>query len=168
MKNQTEHFMLNLQLFAEEAPGEEQQPNPESDAIEALKKLKENTVSKEVYKKLEEQHRQLLNSIVNGEETKQEVVEKRPEFNDLVLKLSNTANKPLNNLEFWETALEFRKQAMEKGYPDPCTPHGRKVEATPLDEASVEKQLGIIEECIQEADGDPVIFNNELRRRGLK
>lgn len=165
-------YSLDLQLFAEEQKEEQKEEiaPEEQNAIEALKAIKEKSVSKEKYDSVVEQNRKLWDSIVNGrgDHLEQEVIEKRPEFDEVVKKLSNTDSKPLNNLEYWKTILEFRKQVMERGYPDPAVPHGRTVEATPVEEATIENQLNIIQQCIDKADNDPVIFNQELSRRGLK
>lgn len=170
MKNQTEHFKLNLQLFAEEkAPEEkpeEKKVDPNKNAIEALKKLKANSVSKEDYEKLEEQNRQLLDTIINGNGSVVAPSEKEgPTMEELAKEL--TSDKRMTNLEFWKKHLAFRKLAMEQGMTDTLVPVGEKVSPTAIDYASAEKTVQAIQECIDASDNDPIAFNNELRRRGL-
>ena len=172
MKSQTAKFKLDLQHFAEDQKQEdspvEKSPTEDID-LEAIKKLRENSVPKEKYEKLEERYKKAVNDIINGNAENQAPAEQKPEFEEIVSKLNSVGSKPLNNLEFWKTALEFRKQVMDQGSPDPMVAVGRKVEApTQADFDEAQSLADAMEECIKLADNDPIVFNQELKRRGLK
>ena len=165
------NYKLDLQLFAEDQK-QEGQPEVKSPTeaidLEAIKKLKENSVPKEKYEKLEEQYKKAVNDILNGESSNLKADVQKPKFEEIVDKLNSVGSKPLNNLEFWETALEFREQVLAKGLPDPLLANGRKVEApTQADFDEAESIAETIKECIKKADNDPIIFNQELKRKGL-
>ena len=62
------HYRLDLQLFAEgdPQPGDPEKVDPEKNYAQTIKELKANTVSRKDYEKLEEQNKQLLDAIING------------------------------------------------------------------------------------------------------
>ena len=65
-----------------------EQNNVENDSnhyIEAIKEMKANTVDKEAYLKLKEENKQLLNSLVNGEEIKGQEPEQKESIEELRL-----------------------------------------------------------------------------------
>lgn len=50
--------------------------NDSNDYIEAIKEMKQNSVSKEAYEKLKKENKQLLDSIINGSELNTEHIKK--------------------------------------------------------------------------------------------
>ena len=143
-----------------------EQNNVENDSnhyIEAIKEMKANTVDKEAYLKLKEENKQLLNSLVNGEEIKGQDAEQKESIEELRSKLFGTKRKDLNNLDFVENALKLRNALMESGQTDPFVPTGSKIK--PTDFAKAKKVADTLQECVDYADGDPDVFTDELKRR---
>ena len=145
-----------------------EQNNVENDSnhyIEAIKEMKANTVDKEAYLKLKEENKQLLNSLVNGEEIKGQEPEQKESIEELRSKLFGTKRKDLNNLDFVENALKLRNALMESGQTDPFVPNGSKIKPTDEDFAKAKKVADTLQECVDYADGDPDVFTDELKRR---
>jgi hypothetical protein len=145
-----------------------EQNNVENDSnhyIEAIKEMKANTVDKEAYLKLKEENKQLLNSLVNGEEIKGQDAEQKESIEELRSKLFGTKRKDLNNLDFVENALKLRNALMESGETDPFVPTGSKIQPTDEDFAKAKKVADTLQECVDYADGDPDVFTDELKRR---
>jgi len=164
-------FKLDLQLFAEdqkEAKPEEQKVDPEKNYAKAISELKASTVPKEEYKKLEEQNKQLLDAIINGNGVHDEHEESSHESSIEELQRDLYIDKKkMTNLEYWSKTLLLRRKLMEQGETDPMTPAGHKVQATATDYLTAENVANGIQECIDASGGDPELFNSELRRRGL-
>ena len=145
-----------------------EQNNVENDSnhyIEAIKEMKANTVNKEDYLKLKEENKQLLNSLVNGEEIKGQDAEQKESVEELRSKLFGTKRKDLNNLDFVENALKLREALMEAGETDPFVPTGSKIKPTDEDFAKAKKVADTLQECVDYAEGDPDVFTDELKRR---
>ena len=145
-----------------------EQNNVENDSnhyIEAIKEMKANTVDKEAYLKLKEENKQLLNSLVNGEEIKGQDAEQKESIEELRSKLFGTKRQDLNNLDFVENALKLRNALMEAGQTDPFVPNGSKIKPTDEDFAKAKKVADTLQECVDYADGDPDVFTDELKRR---
>ena len=73
-----------------------EQNNVENDSnhyIEAIKEMKANTVDKEAYLKLKEENKQLLNSLVNGEEIKGQEPEQKESIEELRSRLFGTNSR---------------------------------------------------------------------------
>ena len=137
-----------------------------SDYIDQIKKLKENSVSKDDYNKLKADNKKLIDALANG--TQMDVVEPKVSTVDKINELRNklfSKGSNLNNLEYCKTAVELRDALIEKGERDPFLPFGHEVVATDSDYESANRVASIMKECIDYADGDPDIFTNELQRR---
>ena len=134
---------------------ESQQENvgANTDYIEALKEMKQNTVSKEDYNRLKEENKKLLQAVVNGESI--EVEQKKPVD---IKEIKQRILKAESSLDGISAALELRDAIMEAGGNDPFLPVGKKVLATD------EKVAEGFRHCVEYADGDPHIFANELSR----
>ena len=138
-----------------------------NDYIDQIKKLKENSVSKDDYNKLKADNKKLIDALANGTqmdgvvEPKVSAVDK---INELRTKLFSKGSS-LDNLEYCKTAVELRDALIEKGERDPFLPFGHNVVATDSDHETAERVANVMKECIDYADGDPDIFTNELQRR---
>ena len=138
-----------------------------NDYIEQIKKLKENSVSKDDYDKLRLDNKRLIDALANGTqlegkvEPKIDAVEK---INELRTKLFGKGNN-LTNLEYCKTAVELRDALIENGNRDPFLPFGHNVVATDSDYETANRVATVMRECIDYADGDSDIFTNELQRR---
>jgi hypothetical protein len=131
------------------------------DYIKTIKDLKSNTVSKEVYLKQVEDNKKLLNALANGEPVETTKVKHRPtqEIRD------DLFNKENNNLEFWEKTLELRAAVLEDEGKDIFLPVGHEYQASENDINTANKVADVVQQCIDYADGDSMVFTNELQRR---
>lgn len=142
--------------------------NVENDSnhyIEAIREMKANTVDKEAYRKLQEENKQLLNSLVNGETIETENAEQKESIEELRTKLFGTKRKDLTNLEFVDNSLKLRDALMESGEMDPFVPVGSKIKPTDEDFAKAKKVAEVLRECVDYAEGNPDVFTDELKRR---
>lgn len=138
-----------------------------NDYIDQIKKLKENSVSKDDYDKLRLDNKRLIDALANGTQLNEKVdskIDAVENINNLRKKLfSNESN--LNNLEYCKAAVELRDELIKKGERDPFLPFGHNVVATDSDYETSERVATVMKECIEYADGDSDIFTNELQRR---
>ena len=133
--------------------------------IEAIKEMKANTVDKQAYLKLKEENKQLLNSLVTGQNIEQPEQVEPVDIDALRAKLFSSKKKDLSNLEFVSSALELREALIERGDMDPFVPIGNKIKPTDEDFAKAQKVAKVLQECVDYADGDPNVFTDELKRR---
>lgn len=135
----------------------------EVDYIETIKQLKNNSVSKADYQKLKDENQKLLKSIINGETIDSAAIEK-PDIIELRKELYSGDNQ-FNNLEYITKVLTLRDAIMEAGQPDPFLPFGEKTVPTNEDIEAATRVGDILKECIEYAEGDSIVFTNELQRR---
>ena len=138
-----------------------------NDYIDQIKKLKENSVSKEDYDKLRLDNKRLIDALANGTQLEGKVepkVSAVENINNLRTKLFSKGSN-LNNLEYCKTAVELRDALIENGDKDPFLPFGHNVVTTESDIETANRVASIMKECIDYADGDSDIFTNELQRR---
>lgn len=132
------------------------------DYIETIKQLKENTVPKETYAKLQEENKKLLQSLVNGETIEAE--EKPADVAALRKELYGEEYEG-SDLNYVEKSLELRKAIIDAGGTDPFLPYGKKIMPTDEDIATAERVADVLQECVEYAEGDNAVFVNELQRR---
>ena len=137
----------------------------ETDYITVINELKANSVSLDKFNKVKEENRRLLNSLVNGESISQDQVKSRPSMESLRKDLYGSGSDSLSNLEYWTKTLELRDQIIESGKEDPFVPQGHNVLATDEDRAAAQRVVDVVKHCIDVADGDTLVFTNELQRR---
>ena len=132
--------------------------------IEAIREMKQNSVSKEAYEKLKEENKQLLDSLINGKQVEIKQTKEPVDVAMLRKKLFNDT-QPLSNLDYASNALELRDALIEQGEMDPFLPYGQNISPTDEDIQKAEKVATIMRECIEYAEGDSELFTNELQRR---
>ena len=140
--------------------------NPmEQDYLEQIEKIKSNTVDKSLYDKLLEENRKLLKSVVDGSNL--EVEDPKVEKPDIAALRKDlfSEDQHLNNLQYWEKALDLRDALIAEGKQDPFLPYGHHIAPDVNDVARVENLVNVVKECIEYADGDSIAFTNELNRR---
>lgn len=143
-----------------------QQENVEQDTnnyIEAIKEIKANSVSKEAYKKLQDENKKLLESLIAGEtiEAPKTTVEEKVDLNELRKHLEE-AESPI---DYCKTSLKLHEETLKQlGYND-YLPNGKKIRPTKEDEEKANLFIEQIKECIDYADGDDQLFIQELQRR---
>ena len=137
--------------------------NDSSYYIEALKEMKQNSVSREDYDKLKQENKQLIDALVQGKEIDIE----QPEAVDvdaLRRELYNS-DKEFTNLEYMSKSMTLRDELLARGDRDPMLPTGTHVKITNEMIEQANNTARIIKECIAFADGDSGIFTAELQRR---
>jgi len=153
--------MENLENLTN-ASGEEIS-NDGVDYISAINEMKQNSVSKDQYAKLQQENKKLLDALVSNKQI--DAPEEKPvDVNELRQKLFNN-EQGLSNLEYIDTALKLRNALIEKGEADPFLPVGSH---TQVDYDMQEKAQGVadvLQECVDFAQGDSGIFTAELQRR---
>ena len=134
----------------------------DTDYIEAIKTLKENSVDRAKYEALRADNKRLLDAVVNGQ-TVENTVKPQVDIQALRNELFNKENQ--TNLQYVENALKLRTALIESGEQDPFLPYGSKIVPTDEDIATANRVAAVLQECIDYADGDSAIFTNEVQRR---
>ena len=132
--------------------------------IEALNQLKANSVDKADYEKLKAENKKLLDSIVNGSEVALPAAEKES-IDELRKKLAGSSENNMSSLEYADTALKLRERLLEEGQEDPFVPHGSQYSPTQLDYDRARRVAAVLQECVDDAEGDDATFLAELKRR---
>ena len=132
--------------------------------IEAIKEMKQNSVSKQAYDKLKEENKQLLDSLINGKEIELPKQKEPVDIDKIRSKLFDE-DRPLSNLEYVSNALKLRDELLEMGERDPFLPYGQNISPTDEDIIKADKVATVMKECVEYAGGDAELFTNELMRR---
>lgn len=147
----------------ENSVSQQENVNDSIDYIEAIKEMKQNSVTRESYDKLKGENQRLLDALVNGKELdlpKDEPVD----INQLRKDLFNRDGH-MSNLDYISNALKLRDALIERGERDPFLPYGDKVNLTAEHYDKAETVATVLKECVEFADGDSGIFTAELQRR---
>lgn len=145
----------------------EQQSNDSVDYIKAINELKQNSVSREQYEKLQKENKELLDTLINGGQVEMVDPSTKPSVEDLRKGLfsKEAAEKEFTNLEFVEKSLELRNAIIESGGMDPFLPVGKGIELTREDYEAAEFTAQQFQECVDIAKGNSEVFTAELMRR---
>lgn len=133
----------------------------EFDAIEEIKKLKENSVSKDEYDKLKKENSKLMKTLIEGGQIQNNTTTTKsiPELRKELL-----CNENLNNLQYCQKALELRDAIIADGGTDPFLPYGMKITPTREDIEAAERLADVLKNTIDYAQGDSQLFTAELQR----
>lgn len=132
-----------------------------TDYLEAIKTLKENSVDRAKYDQLRAENKKLLDSIVNGTPVEMKVEDKKS-IDEL---RANYLKEDQSNLEYITNALKLREAIISEGKPDPFLPIGEQILPTDEDVAKANQVAQVLQECVDYAEGDSAVFTNELQRR---
>lgn len=132
--------------------------------IEAIKEMKNSTVSKEAYEKLRAENKQLLDSIINGTELDTKFKKEEPVDINALRKEMFSDTQEMTNLQYVSSALKLRDELLKRGEKDPFLPVGEKIIPTEEDIATANRVASILKDCVEYADGDSAIFTTELQR----
>lgn len=131
--------------------------------IAAINELKANTVTKDRFLKLQEENKQLLNSLVNGQSINQPAeTSTEPSIEDLK---SHLQEEGLTNLDYVTTSLKLRNKVLAEEGIDMYCPNGAKYVSTYEDKVTAQAVADAFQEMIDLADGSTEIFNSEFQRR---
>lgn len=135
----------------------------------ALKEARENSVPKEEYEKVVKEKETLVSEIINGGSGAGNGQQKTPpeeaDIEALREKLYGPKGSELNNLEFWKTTLELRNAVIKKDGIDPFLPHGANIKPTEFDAERANAVAKVVQECIDEAEGDSGVFTALLQSK---
>ena len=146
--------------------GTDSQIDTNQDYILALNEMRKNTVSKEAYDKLREDNKKLLDTIVSGQSLEQTEVKEEVDVDALRKELFGKSRKDLSNLEYVDKTLQLRKALMERGEQDPFVMKaGRTSSPEAEDFKKAERVASVLQECVDIADGNDSVFDNEFQRR---
>lgn len=146
--------------------GTESQIDTNQDYISALNEMKQNTVPKEAYDKLRADNKKLLDTIVSGQSLEQTEVKQEVDVDALRKELFGKSRRDLSNLEYVDKTLKLRKALMEKGEQDPFVMKaGRTSSPEAEDFKKAERVASVLQECVDIADGNDSVFDNEFQRR---
>lgn len=133
------------------------------DYIATIQQLKQNSVDKAKYDALRLENKKLLDAVVNGQTVEAKAPVQKEDIQTLRNKVFNNPNQ--TNLEYITNVLELRNRLLEEGHEDPFVPQGTQISATQADYDRANKVATVLQEMIDEADGDPNVFLNEYQRR---
>ena len=135
------------------------------DYVDAINKLKNETVSKAEYEKIKADNKKLMNAVLNGQpgepkEEKTETVEQlQKDLKSLKKELAVAQEVGMSNLEFCSKALKYREKAMALGLQDPFVPNS-PTGPDDNDFKSAQKVAERLQQCVDEANGNPAVFRN--------
>ena len=173
MEKSLKHVILNLQLFADDGEDQKDQGQPKEEPgaekyIKAIEELRENTVPKDKFKKLEEENRLLLSSLIDGKEPPESVrkaIEKKEDKPKRIEQLRGDLFGPnrrdMSNLESASALVELRNLMIEEYGEDPVMSSMKN--PTQEDKKAAEDAFALIESCIEQADGDSAVFTAILQ-----
>lgn len=149
-------------------PTPQTDPEPqEPDYVAAITELRANTVPKDQYARLKEENAQLLRSLLNGETIEASEAPAEPDISQLRKELFS-GEETLTNLEYVTKALELRSAIIERGEPDPFLPVGHQISPTPADIEAANRVARVMQECVDNADGDSALFTSLLMRETME
>lgn len=144
---------------------ERQNDDANQDYISAINEMKQNMVSREEYEKVRADNKRLLDTVVHGQK-QDEVVKEEVDVNALRQELFGKSRRDLSNLDFVDKALQLRKALIEKGEQDPFVMKAGRTSSPEADDfKKAERVASVLQECVDIADGNPDVFNNEFQRR---
>lgn len=133
--------------------------NGDSDYIETIKELKNNTVSKELYQEALDKNKKLLEALKEGKQVEEQPKRSKEDLIK-VIKDEHTTNQ-----DFVKASLELREIYKEETGKDLFIPNCNSYVPQDSDNVAAEKVATIFSECLEYAEGDAQAFTNELQRR---
>ena len=156
---------MNEEILTNQQTEETTQQIENQQYIDAIRDLKANTVSKDRYNKLMEENKNLLNSLVNGEQLAAANPAQQNELPPIQDLVDEMRTQHLSDIEFVEKALEFRERVLEETGEDCFVSKGHNITPTQESYIAAQRTADIYRECLDYANGDNKVFMNELMRR---
>lgn len=146
-----------------ETSSQESTTNPEVDSAQALSER--NSRIKDLEKQnaqLQEAKSKYYDAVLNGGDAPS-AEEKHRSIKDIREDMIKGVENGINNLDYCKLALELDKEVRRTTNESVFVPKGRQVIVEPKEYASADKLTQCLEDCIRDADGDPVRFNRALQ-----
>lgn len=139
-----------------------------TDYVDAIRKIQENSVSKDKYDALVEDRKRLLEAVVNGQQLAEEKAE--PLASRLEYYKKFKENKFATDMETMQNLVNLRKATIREYGLDPCvtgnfglTPEGGRIEPTYGEAETIAEQFDIIEDILKEANGNPLEYQRLMQ-----
>ena len=176
-------FILIKRLYSPDPqPGADPKPAPtpspkagdpkpeekkESDLLKAYAELKKNSVPREEYDKVVKEKDDIIKSVIDGDGTGigQPTTPEEVDIPALREELYGEHSAKLSNLEYCKKTLKLRKAVIEKEGYDPFLPHGANIKPDSDDIEKANNVADVMEQCIEEADGNSEVFTALLQAR---
>lgn len=126
--------------------------------LKEIQDLKDNTVSKEEYAKLQAKYKQVVKDVINGVGTKEEA-DDTVNLEEIRKNLFTDKVEDLSNRDFWKNVLYLRHERLEKEGVDIFLPKGSKTRYTREDYESAQKVDEIISQMLEDSEENPQLFN---------
>ena len=144
---------------------EEKEENKDNSIyIDEIKKLKENTVSREDFEKLEAERNELLKAYIDGKDIDIDLPGENDTDSDKTIEELRKSllreDSDMTNLDFWKKSLKLRKEIIERDGEDadPFLPHSSQYVVSQDDKNSVARVVSAVEDCIEKSEGNPETF----------
>lgn len=126
--------------------------------LDEMKKLKENTVSKEEYEKERAKNKELMRRLVEGggQDVK---IEDTVDLDKIREDLFTNNAEGLSKREFWQKVLTLRHERLKNEGVDIFLPKGRKTRYTRLDIESANRLDETITQMIEDSEDNPALFD---------
>lgn len=126
--------------------------------LDEMKKLKENTVSKEEYEKERAKNKELMRRLVEGggQDIK---TDDTVDLNKIREDLFKNNAEGLSKREFWQRVLTLRHERLKNEGVDIFLPKGRKTRYTRLDIESANRLDETITQMIEDSEDNPALFD---------
>ena len=126
--------------------------------LDEMKKLKENTVSKEEYEKERAKNKELMRRLVEGggQDVK---TDDTVDLNKIREDLFTNNAEGLSKREFWQRVLTLRHERLKNEGVDIFLPKGRKTRYTRLDIESANRLDETITQMIEDSEDNPALFD---------
>lgn len=149
-------------------PEEKKEEKPEPSNVElakAFKELKENSVSKEDYEKLQKENKELVAQIINGDggAGNGQPTPEKVDIKVLREELYGPKGADLSNLDFWKKTLKLRSAVIEQEGYDPFLPHGSKIKPSEEDVERANAVAETVQKCIDDAKDNSEVFTALLQ-----
>lgn len=128
------------------------------DLLKELQDVKNNTVPKEEYAKLQAKYKQVVKDVINGVGTKEEA-DNTVNLEEIRKNLFTDKVEDLSNRDFWKNVLDLRHERLEKEGVDIFLPKGSKTRYTREDYDSAQKVDEIISQMLEDSEENPQLFN---------
>lgn len=131
----------------------------DANLVEALKKLKNESVPKEDYDKLLAQNKELIEAYTEGKNIDLGNDAQKHRTADEIREELFT--KEHNNLNGWKLALELREAVLDETGEDifVASPNGHQYKPTQEDYDKAQNVADVVADCIEKADGNDQNFN---------
>lgn len=126
--------------------------------LDEMKKLKENTVSKEEYEKERAKNKELMRRLVEGG-GQDDKADDTVDLNKIREDLFTNNAEGLSKREFWQRVLTLRHERLKNEGVDIFLPKGRKTRYTRLDIESANRLDETITQMIEDSEDNPALFD---------